>query len=61
MKLIELFCFVKVICDAYTTQGEPIPTNKRYKAAEIFRNPKVEAEIPWYVYYSLFFNITNYC
>jgi len=53
MKLIQLFCFTKVICDAYTPQGEPIPTNKRHKAAEIFSNPKVEAEIPWYVFYSL--------
>ncbi|CAJ2658499.1 glutamine synthetase [Trifolium pratense] len=39
---------ILVICDAYTPQGEPIPTNKRHKAAEIFSNPKVEAEIPWY-------------
>jgi glutamine synthetase len=45
-----IFFSAKVICDAYTPQGEPIPTNKRHKAAEIFSNPKVEAEIPWYVY-----------
>ncbi|XP_058785417.1 V-type proton ATPase catalytic subunit A-like [Vicia villosa] len=37
------------LCDAYTPAGEPIPTNKRHKAAEIFSNPKVDGEIPWYV------------
>lgn len=40
-------CFIKVICDAYTPQGEPIPTNKRARAAEIFANQKVIDEIPW--------------
>ncbi|KAF5950879.1 hypothetical protein HYC85_012872 [Camellia sinensis] len=39
---------ILVICDTYTPQGEPIPTNKRYKAAEIFSNKKVVDEIPWY-------------
>ncbi|GMH08376.1 hypothetical protein Nepgr_010216 [Nepenthes gracilis] len=39
---------ILVICDAYTPAGEPIPTNKRYRAAEIFSNPKVFAEVPWY-------------
>ncbi|KAG4960186.1 hypothetical protein JHK87_036819 [Glycine soja] len=38
----------EVICDSYTPQGEPIPTNKRHRAAEIFSNPKVQAEVPWY-------------
>ncbi|KAJ7980145.1 Glutamine synthetase [Quillaja saponaria] len=48
-KLVHYSNFVmKVICDTYTPQGEPIPTNKRHKAAEIFRNPKVIAEVPWY-------------
>ncbi|GAB4851166.1 gamma-glutamylcysteine synthetase [Ancistrocladus abbreviatus] len=37
-----------VICDAYTPAGDPIPTNKRHRAAEIFSNPKVIAEVPWY-------------
>ncbi|CAL1396990.1 unnamed protein product [Linum trigynum] len=39
---------ILVICDAYTPAGEPIPTNKRYRAAEIFSDPKVIAEVPWY-------------
>ncbi|KAK6130399.1 hypothetical protein DH2020_035809 [Rehmannia glutinosa] len=38
----------EVICDTYTPAGEPIPTNKRYRAAQIFSDPKVVAEIPWY-------------
>lgn len=44
---LVLFHMLKVICDAYTPQGEPIPTNKRHKAAEIFSNSKVVAEVPW--------------
>ncbi|KAK4388512.1 Glutamine synthetase leaf isozyme, chloroplastic [Sesamum angolense] len=39
---------ILVICDTYTPAGEPIPTNKRYRAAQIFSDPKVTAEIPWY-------------
>ncbi|KVH93606.1 Glutamine synthetase, beta-Grasp [Cynara cardunculus var. scolymus] len=39
---------ILVICDAYTPQGEPIPTNKRAKAAEIFSDPKVVSEVPWF-------------
>ncbi|KAI3814821.1 hypothetical protein L1987_14466 [Smallanthus sonchifolius] len=39
---------ILVICDAYTPQGEPIPTNKRAKAAEIFSDPKVVASVPWF-------------
>lgn len=37
-----------VICDCYTTAGEPIPTNKRNAAAKIFANKKVEKEQPWF-------------
>jgi hypothetical protein len=37
----------QVICDTYTPAGEPIPTNKRAKAAEIFSDPKVVSEVPW--------------
>lgn len=59
VKLIQLLCFAKVICDSYTPQGEPIPTNKRHRAAEIFSNPKVQAEVPWYILYSLS-SIINY-
>ncbi|KAH7842796.1 hypothetical protein Vadar_009373 [Vaccinium darrowii] len=39
---------ILVICDTYTPAGEPIPTNKRYKAAEIFSKKKVIDEVPWY-------------
>lgn len=37
------------MCDAYTPAGEPIPTNKRHAAAEIFSNPDVVAEVPWLI------------
>ncbi|KAL2478951.1 Glutamine synthetase cytosolic isozyme 1-1 [Forsythia ovata] len=37
-----------VMCDAYTPDGVPIPTNNRYKAAEIFNHPDVGAEEPWF-------------
>lgn len=37
-----------MICDTYTPAGEPIPTNKRAKAAKIFSHPDVVAEEPWY-------------
>lgn len=37
---------VLVMCDTYTPKGEPIPTNTRFPAAEIFkRNPELE---PWF-------------
>lgn len=36
------------MCDCYTPQGEPIPTNKRHNAAKIFSNPAVAAEETWY-------------
>ncbi|KZV20761.1 glutamine synthetase, chloroplastic [Dorcoceras hygrometricum] len=39
---------ILVICDTYTPAGEPIPTNKRHRAAQIFSDPKVSAEIPWF-------------
>ncbi|KAK9003459.1 hypothetical protein V6N11_061021 [Hibiscus sabdariffa] len=39
---------ILVICDAYTPAGEPIPTNKRARAAEIFSNKKVVDEVPWF-------------
>uniref|UniRef100_A0A6N2M0Y9 glutamine synthetase n=2 Tax=Salix TaxID=40685 RepID=A0A6N2M0Y9_SALVM len=39
---------ILVMCDAYTPAGEPIPTNKRFNAAQIFSNPAVAAEVPWY-------------
>ncbi|CAN6478183.1 unnamed protein product [Victoria cruziana] len=39
---------ILVMCDTYTPQGEPIPTNKRYNAAKIFSHPDVLKEEPWY-------------
>jgi len=39
---------MKVMCDAYTPVGNPIPTNKKYNAAKIFSNSKVVSEEPWY-------------
>ncbi|PTQ33894.1 hypothetical protein MARPO_0085s0097 [Marchantia polymorpha] len=39
---------ILVVCDCYTPQGVPIPTNKRAAAAEIFSNPDVVKEEPWY-------------
>jgi glutamine synthetase len=35
---------LQVICDAYTPQGVPIPTNKRAAAAEIFSKKEVAHE-----------------
>lgn len=46
--------FDQVMCDAYTPAGEPIPTNKRHAAAEIFDNPDVVAEVPWLIQIPLF-------
>ncbi|XP_044452108.1 glutamine synthetase cytosolic isozyme 1-2 isoform X2 [Triticum aestivum] len=37
-----------VMCDCYTPQGVPIPTNKRHNAAKIFNTSKVAAEERWY-------------
>ncbi|XP_073139428.1 glutamine synthetase cytosolic isozyme 1-1-like [Henckelia pumila] len=39
---------ILVLCDAYTPDGKPIPSNKRHGAAEIFSRPEVAAEEPWY-------------
>lgn len=39
---------ILVICDSYTPSGEPIPTNKRHRAAQIFSDQKVIDEVPWY-------------
>jgi hypothetical protein len=58
-RLVGLLCFlfkllVQVMCDCYTPQGEPIPTNKRYNAAKVFSHPDVAAEVPWYENWSNF-------
>lgn len=42
------------MCDTYTPAGEPIPTNKRHAAAQIFSNPDVVAEVPWLTQIPLF-------
>jgi glutamine synthetase len=38
---------LQVICDAYTPQGDAIPTNKRAAAAEIFSKKEVAEEETW--------------
>lgn len=38
---------ILVICDAYTPQGVPIPTNKRAAAAEIFNTKEVAKAETW--------------
>ena len=46
--LVKLkFDLLQVVCDTYTPQGEPIPTNKRHRAAKIFSDPKVASQVPW--------------
>lgn len=42
------------MCDTYTPAGEPIPTNKRHAAAQIFSHPDVVAEVPWLTQIPLF-------
>nr|ACR38893.1 glutamine synthetase [Apopellia endiviifolia (species B)]ACR38902.1 glutamine synthetase [Apopellia endiviifolia (species B)] len=39
---------IMVLCDTYTPQGDPIPTNSRSKAAKIFDNEEVRSQVPWY-------------
>ncbi|CAG7898416.1 unnamed protein product, partial [Brassica rapa] len=39
---------ILVMCDAYKSAGNPIPTNKKHNAAKIFSNSKVASEEPWY-------------
>eukprot|EP01084_Bolivina_argentea_P305919 528526_1 len=39
---------VLVLCDCHTPQGDPIPSNTRHHAAQIFSNPKVMEQKPWY-------------
>ncbi|KAL4303394.1 hypothetical protein GQ457_10G018680 [Hibiscus cannabinus] len=36
------------MCDCYTPAGDPIPTNKRFNAAKVFKHPDVVAEEPWF-------------
>eukprot|EP01002_Notosolenus_urceolatus_P000023 NODE_1006_length_1622_cov_3743.706929_g831_i0.p2 GENE.NODE_1006_length_1622_cov_3743.706929_g831_i0~~NODE_1006_length_1622_cov_3743.706929_g831_i0.p2 ORF type:complete len:385 (+),score=114.86 NODE_1006_length_1622_cov_3743.706929_g831_i0:135-1157(+) len=39
---------ILVLCDCYTPQGEPIPSNTRAPAAKIFSDPTVLEQKPWY-------------
>ncbi|KAI3757101.1 hypothetical protein L6452_04634 [Arctium lappa] len=39
---------ILVMCDSYTPQGDPLPTNKRYNAAKVFSRSDVVAEEPWF-------------
>nr|pir glutamate-ammonia ligase (EC 6.3.1.2) - tobacco [Nicotiana sp.] len=39
---------ILVICDAYWPAGEPIPSNLRHKAAQIFSDSLVVSEVPWF-------------
>ncbi|CAK9203119.1 unnamed protein product [Sphagnum troendelagicum] len=39
---------ILVICDAYTPQGDAIPTNKRAGAADIFSKKEVAEEETWF-------------
>jgi len=37
-----------ILCDTYTPEGQPLPTNTRKAAAEIFSRPDVVAAKPWF-------------
>ena len=37
-----------VMCDTYTPDGRPIPTNTRARAERVFSDPLVAAEECWY-------------
>ncbi|KAG9441946.1 hypothetical protein H6P81_017800 [Aristolochia fimbriata] len=39
---------ILVMCDTYSPEGDPIPSNKRFHAAEVFNHPAVVAEEPWF-------------
>ncbi|XP_068645694.1 glutamine synthetase cytosolic isozyme 1-2-like isoform X2 [Aristolochia californica] len=39
---------ILVLCDTYGPEGVPIPSNKRFHAAEVFSQPAVVAEEPWF-------------
>ena len=55
------------MCDSYTPQGDPLPTNKRYNATKVFSHPDVVAEEPWYVFIEeayntiIFLELSNVC
>ncbi|PIA39379.1 hypothetical protein AQUCO_02600087v1 [Aquilegia coerulea] len=39
---------ILVMCDTYTSAGEPLSTNTRCNAAKIFNDSRVVAEEPWF-------------
>ncbi|XP_068640656.1 glutamine synthetase nodule isozyme-like isoform X2 [Aristolochia californica] len=39
---------ILVLCDTYGPEGDPLPSNKRFHAAEVFSHPAVVAEEPWF-------------
>jgi len=39
---------ILVLCDCYDKNNNPIPSNHRYNAQQIFSNPKVASDIPWF-------------
>lgn len=38
-----------VLCDTYTPEGKPLPTNTRFNAASIFGTKDSTDAIPWYI------------
>jgi glutamine synthetase len=39
---------ILVLCDTYTPEGQPLPTNTRAAAAAVFASPEAIAVVPWF-------------
>lgn len=39
---------ILVLCETYTPEGQPLPSNTRAAAAEVFADPAVTASVPWF-------------
>lgn len=37
-----------VLCETYTPEGQPLPTNTRHDAAIVFADPENTASVPWF-------------
>jgi glutamine synthetase len=37
-----------VLCETYTPEGQPLPTNTRNAAAKVFADPENIAAVPWF-------------
>ena len=37
-----------VLCETYTPEGQPLPTNTRHEAARVFAEPENIASVPWF-------------